>query len=237
MKIVSVSGTEGVGKDTAGALVTAALRAEGIDARTFSFASEGYIEVAQAFDLTVEFLQRRDTKELDQERLSLHFCRNAEFVNFMLTNAQEITGSRMDLSTKMSPRNLMKWYLTQYRRQSEFGYDEYWIDKTHAKLKRHPDAVWFGTDTRFDAEHAFLDTHDTLYVRLHKNNVDDQDHHFLANGHESERQWRKWHFDVHVMNQEGNQAELVKAMVDAIHCAGKGYFLTAHPSKACSIQI
>lgn len=236
MKIVSISGTEGVGKDTAGVLTTAALRAEGIDARTFSFAAEGYIEVAQAFELTVEYLQRRETKELDQERLSLAFCRNPEFVNFMLTNAQEITGSRMDLSTKMSPRNLLKWYLTQYRRQSEFGYDEYWIDKTHSKLKRHPDALWFCTDTRFDAERAFLGTHDTLYVRLHKDNVDDKDEYFLANGHESEKQWRKWLFDVHVMNLEGNEADLIKSMKDAIHCAGKGYFLENQPVKSLSVQ-
>ena len=77
-KVVGLVGLRGSGKDTAAKFLMAC------GWRRIAFADALYLEVANAFNVTVEFLQRRDTKESPLPELALANCQDPLFVECFL---------------------------------------------------------------------------------------------------------------------------------------------------------
>src|SRR6476661_846445 len=87
-EILGLLGAKGAGKDTA-----AKLFIQKYGYRRIAFADALYLEVANAFGVTVEFLNNRDTKETPLPELALSHCQDADFVQVLgeMANEQQQT--------------------------------------------------------------------------------------------------------------------------------------------------
>lgn len=120
---IALSGLAGTGKDTvADALVTHA------GFTKLAFADALRREVAHAFELGDQYgiLSARATKELPHERLALGWCTDLEFVRAV--NAAAFAGAMPlgELDAPRSPRQIMQWWGTEYRRSQQ---PNYWSTK------------------------------------------------------------------------------------------------------------
>lgn len=118
--IIGLTGLAGAGKDTvADALVTHA------GFRKLAFADALRLEVLQAFERAdAALLADRTTKEAPTERLALGWCTNLEFVQAVQA---AVYGGSMPLAAldePRSPRQIMQWWGTEYRRAQD---QSYWV--------------------------------------------------------------------------------------------------------------
>ena len=121
MMLIGLSGPAGVGKDT-----VADYLVETHGFTKFSFSDALYREVSEAFGISIEELQRRETKEKLHDKLIETRCKDAEFVKFMRSAPDE------NISTYVWPRSFSpRWVLqrwgTDYRRAQD---PDYWVKKT-----------------------------------------------------------------------------------------------------------
>lgn len=115
--IFGVHGSRGVGKDTLGDIL---VRKAGFI--SVPFADKLYVEVSNAFNVSIPFLMNREYKELPQECLTLRKCKEKHFVEVILCRCVK------DLDTPLSPRQVLNWWGTEYRR--EHYSENYWFDQT-----------------------------------------------------------------------------------------------------------
>lgn len=151
MMLIGLSGPAGVGKDT---IADYLVETHGFT--KFSFSDALYREVSEAFDIPIEELQRRETKELSHVRLQSRYCADESFRAIMLDALPM-------WEHEFSPRWVLQRWGTDYRRAQD---PEYWSKKTaswvHAWLdvtkddgEQHGGLV--NTSVRFPNERAFIE--------------------------------------------------------------------------------
>lgn len=163
MKLIGLSGPAGVGKDT---IADYLVETHGFV--KFSFADALYREVAEAFGLTVAFLQDRTKKEAEQEALQYWYCRNHEFQRVMYSMLSGPLAKKYPLDWWCSPRQILQWWGTEYRRKQD---PDYWVKQSdtfvhdwlyrtcHGQFQEQgPSAPGLiQTSVRFPNERAFMD--------------------------------------------------------------------------------
>lgn len=150
-KVVGLVGLRGSGKDTAAQFLVA------LGWRRIAFADALYLEVAEAFGVTVEFLQRRETKESPLPELALINCKDALYVTTFLGYENEKAfeaGATLDeveqRNKPRSPREILQVWGTEYRRQ--MINDNYWRAQVATEVRAHPNTNFVITDVRFPDE-------------------------------------------------------------------------------------
>lgn len=170
-QVVGLIGTRGAGKDT----VAAMLVARGW--KRLAFGDAIYDEVATVFKVSVEFLQRRETKELPQPELALKNCSDQRFVARVLelegicyapTRLERaalwlampvfLWGQRKAcaeaLNRPRSPRQILQLWGTEYRR--EMDREDYWRHHIEVQLRADPDSNYVIADLRDPKEADML---------------------------------------------------------------------------------
>lgn len=151
-KVVGLVGLRGSGKDTAAQFLV------DLGWRRIAFADALYLEVAEAFGVTIEFLQRRETKETPLQELALQNCKDDIFVACVLAiedarfTAEGLPhpGVVAQLSAPRSPREILQLWGTEYRRQ--MYNDDYWRAQVQRTIQANPDVNFVITDVRFPDE-------------------------------------------------------------------------------------
>lgn len=150
LNVLGLTGIKGSGKDT-----LAQLLVERYGFRRLAFADALYKEVANAYGMTVEQLQVRKTKETPRDRLALINCADAEFVAEILVHLSRTSESkksvRQILTEPRSPRQILQWWGTEYRRKGRNGIETYWTDKVYRQIVASKEPVVI-TDVRFPNE-------------------------------------------------------------------------------------
>ena len=148
IKLVGLTGLAGSGKDT-----VANIMATHFGYRKFAFADPLYLEIADAFEVEVIDLNRRDCKETDVPYLSLSRCRDKNFVNSILMLLCEKTqrdGADFDYHKELSAWRSPRWTLRMWG--TEYQNNDYWIGKLSAQivsLHRQGEFRFVVTDVRF----------------------------------------------------------------------------------------
>lgn len=146
--VIGLTGPLGSGKDT-----VADLLATHCGAYKLAFADALRGEIADAFNIETVFLTRRETKEHPISPLALARCLDTAFVGRMIIQHQQFNDDVLDLNTPRSPRQIMQWWGTEYRRALEPGY---WVRKAaqrvHYMHKTLGARLIVITDVRFEDE-------------------------------------------------------------------------------------
>lgn len=119
--VIGLTGPIGSGKDTVAALLRTHCAAH-----TFAFADALRHEIVEAFCIEHIYLTRRETKEHPMSALALSRCLDSAFVDRMVVHHLTHGGERLDLTAPRSPRQIMQWWGTEYRRAQKPGY---WTQK------------------------------------------------------------------------------------------------------------
>lgn len=154
--IIALTGFAGTGKDTvADILVTHC----GFRKLAFADALRG--EVANAYGVTLQLLSDRDTKELPTPALALSrapfefrsavsYALGAAWAN---GEADHIPDVDAWLAAARSPRQIIQWWGTEYRRAQD---PDYWVRAMRKRLTHcinvQRETRFVLTDTRFDNE-------------------------------------------------------------------------------------
>ena len=145
--ILGLTGPKGCGKDTVAAL----LRTH-CGFHVVAFADALRREICDAFREEPILFQRRETKEHPISALSLRRCLDDAFVARMLLQHMAI-GIDLSLDAPRSPRQIMQWWGTEYRRNSD---PNYWADRLEDHIRTmllSGDATRIAvTDVRFNNE-------------------------------------------------------------------------------------
>lgn len=122
MQIIAIHGYAGTGKDT-----SADILVDNLGFIKTSFATNLYRQVAIAFDVTVDFLGNRKTKETELNQLALKYCKDEVFVALMFKNNASGLSYSDFINQARSPRWIMQQWGTEYRRVAS-GNPNYWIN-------------------------------------------------------------------------------------------------------------
>jgi hypothetical protein len=123
--ILGLTGPAGSGKDTVADLLVAHA-----GFTKLAFADTLKAEVADAFAVDLEYLTRRETKEHPMSCLAMSRCLSDSFVGRMMTLHSQGSAA-LDLDAPHSPRQIMQWWGTDYRRAAQ---PEYWVSKTRNRI-------------------------------------------------------------------------------------------------------
>lgn len=97
-----------------------------------AFADPLKAEVSDAFGIEPLYLTRRETKEHPMTGLALRKCLSDGFVGRMVVNhLNGKDGPLIDLDAPRSPRQIMQWWGTDYRRAQD---PNYWTKQTSARI-------------------------------------------------------------------------------------------------------
>ena len=154
MKVVGLVGRKRSGKDTVADVF------EKLGWYRTSFAKALYKEVSEAFKVEVGELQKHETKELAW--LKLEDCQDQEFSELakalarvsILDNKDSLGIQSEDLKNfKLSPRRVLQWWGTEYRRKDDTFY---WVRKLSQELAEHKPKHVVISDIREMHEAAFV---------------------------------------------------------------------------------
>lgn len=123
--LIGLTGLAATGKDTVADLLTTHA---GFTKMAFSNAL--YVEISDAFSISVQMLQRRETKEHPMTALALRVCADDGFVGRMMRVHYE-QHQVFDLDQPRSPRQILQWWGTEYRRHSN---PSHWTAKIAAGI-------------------------------------------------------------------------------------------------------
>ncbi|EJE49599.1 hypothetical protein PMI14_05842 [Acidovorax sp. CF316] len=148
--VIGLTGPLNCGKDTVGQLL-----AQHCGAHVMAFADPLREEIAEAYCIEQVFLTRRDTKERPMAALAFARCLDRAFVDRMVVEFHNgADGTLRDfLEAPRSPRQIMRWWGTEYRRANSAGY---WVHRAAQRVSwlhkgRHARLVVI-TDVRFADE-------------------------------------------------------------------------------------
>ena len=152
--IIGLTGPAGSGKDTvADLLVTHA------GFHKMAFADALRAEVCDAFNIHPVQLAWRETKEHPMSCLALAKCADQVFID-SIVEMHWATHTLIDPNAPRSPRQIMQWWGTDYRRKQQ---PEYWISQAakrlHGLLQSHHTQRIVITDLRFDNEADMITRH------------------------------------------------------------------------------
>lgn len=207
--LIGLTGTNGAGKDTAAEMLAGKLTREGRSTVVMAFADALYEEVAQAFDLPIGQLKHRDTKETPLHVLKLSHCIDKQFVRAV--DRGEWTFYQ--LHTPRSPRQILQWWGTEYRRAQQ---PDYLVQRLLAKVQQHREAGVqhiIVTDVRFADEAAAIRTQGGQIWRIHRPNYTP-----AGTGHVSEVTGEEFAPEVTIRN-EGSMELLRIYLLQALHRA------------------
>jgi len=146
--VIGLTGPLGSGKDTVADLLTTHC-----GAHKMAFADNLRAEIVEAFCIEHIYLTRRETKEHPLSALALSRCLDTAFVGRMIIQHQLFNDDQLDLDAPRSPRQIMQWWGTEYRRAATPGY---WVSKAAQHVRwRHQamrDRLIVITDVRFEDE-------------------------------------------------------------------------------------
>ncbi|GAB2704153.1 deoxynucleotide monophosphate kinase family protein [Comamonas sediminis] len=148
LRIIGLTGLEGAGKDS-----VAHVLLKNRLAFPIAFADPLRAEVAEAYSLQIHELTCRVTKEEDSERLALWRCTNGAFMQAVIA-----THPHIDTKAPQSPRQIMRWWGTEYRRAQD---QQYWINAMRERLFWAdgiplPSTAIVVTDVRFRNEASLI---------------------------------------------------------------------------------
>jgi len=118
---IGLTGPAGSGKDT-----VADLLCTHAGAHKLAFADALRAEIVEAYCIEHIFLTRRETKERPMAALALSRCLDTAFIGRMLIDHQQADKGPLDLDAPRSPRQIMQWWGTEYRRTNN---PDYWVSK------------------------------------------------------------------------------------------------------------
>jgi hypothetical protein len=149
--LIAMTGPAGAGKDT-----VADLLVTHCGFKKFAFADALRQEVSDAFGIEPLYLRRRETKEHAMSALRLAACLHDGFVGRIGLLHQQ-AGVPLDLAAPRSPRQIMQWWGTEYRRSI---HPNYWTSQIGKKVA-HGFTEGYATravitDCRFDNEAAMV---------------------------------------------------------------------------------
>lgn len=124
--VIGLTGYAGAGKDT-----VASLLQTHCGAYVTAFADPLRGEICDAFCLEQAFLMRRETKEHPMSALALARCMDGAFVDRVQV-AHMRAGLPLDMAAPRSPRQIMQWWGTEYRRANDVGY---WTSRTRNHIR------------------------------------------------------------------------------------------------------
>ncbi|WP_428001823.1 hypothetical protein [Acidovorax sp.] len=131
--VIGLTGPINCGKDTVGQLL-----AKHAGAHTMAFADPLRLEIVDAYCIEQVFLTRRETKERAMDALALNHCTDQAFVDRMtvLHHVRDVQSLASFLKSPRSPREIMRWWGTEYRRANDAAY---WVNLAAQRLR------WFHT--------------------------------------------------------------------------------------------
>lgn len=234
-KIVGLTGKKGAGKDT-----IAALLCKFFGFTRLAFADALYQEVATTFDVTVDFLGNRDTKETPLPQLALKNCTDAQFVEVGLDLATSLLShvpeqyhamaapyadedgvfflhklpSDIARHIPLSPRVVMQLWGTEYRRV--LFADSYWRDKVKtAIVAGGPNGKFVVTDVRFPDEADLLKSMGGIIARVLRPALQKSKQALTTEQHPSEIAMDGYEVARTVVNVEG-QPDAMMAEAEAL---------------------
>lgn len=155
--ILGLAGFAGVGKDT-----VAQYLVERYGFQVFAFSDVLYEEVAAAYGLESEDLLRdRETKEVAHPALALEHCRDDRFVAQASMLLEGVKWSYIPTSP-LSPRQVLQWWGTEYRRAQDPDYwlkkNDEWLQQVHdrAPYPEHRPQHFVNTTCRFENEQRWI---------------------------------------------------------------------------------
>lgn len=150
--LIALTGPAAAGKDSAADYLVAHARFSKL-----AFADSLRAEVAQAFDLVERpaILTNRATKEQPHDALALRHCASFCFIG-ALAMAQHATVNSEWLDAPRSPRQILQWWGTEYRRAED---PQYWVKALAGRLAARRDGGqerFVITDCRFANELTYV---------------------------------------------------------------------------------
>lgn len=152
MTIIALTGLAGAGKDT-----TADVLVNYARFTKLAFADPLRAEVAAAFDIEARtgILEDRATKEQPHDALALRHCRNFCFIGAVAIATHATVNSQW-LDQPRSPRQILQWWGTEYRRAED---PQYWIKAMASRINVRREGGhqrFVLTDCRFPNELAYV---------------------------------------------------------------------------------
>ena len=146
--IIGLTGPAGSGKDT-----VADLLVTHCGFYKMAFADALRAEVCDAFGVEPLHLTQRNTKEHATAALALSKCNDQAFVDCVWRVVHQDDHKHCDVNAPRSPRQLMQWWGTDYRRRQR---PDYWVaqaaQRLHGLLQSHHTQRIVITDLRFNNE-------------------------------------------------------------------------------------
>lgn len=139
--IIGLTGPKGAGKDT-----VADFLVEQHGYVRMAFADALRLEVCKAFDIAEFILTQRETKEHPMSQLALNRCMNQEFIK----------QAHGDLYKPRSPRQIMQWWGTEYRRAQRSNYWTFKLEDAIGLAYKNGQHRFVITDVRFIDEADML---------------------------------------------------------------------------------
>ena len=162
MKVVGLVGRKRSGKDTVADVF------EKLGWYRTSFAKALYKEVSEAFDVSVEDLQKHETKEVPW--VWLEACKDVEFATLAKALARVSFLDKLDhtgIKTEnlrqfwLSPRRILQWWGTEYRRKDDTFY---WVRKLSEELAARKPKHVIISDIREPHEAAYVKRSDGYLI-------------------------------------------------------------------------
>ncbi|WP_287917555.1 hypothetical protein [Comamonas sp.] len=165
--IIGLTGANGAGKDTVAAMLAAELHRHGKAPAVIAFADALYEEVSAAFNISVQALRERVTKEIPLEALKPSRCNDPGFKSMLAGSA--VIAAWLGLPS--SPRQILQWWGTEYRRKQQ---SDYWVMRllqmVHG-LRASGTSHIIITDVRFADEAEAIRHQGAQIWRVHRPNL------------------------------------------------------------------
>jgi hypothetical protein len=123
--LIALCGLAGSGKDTVADLLVTHCGFIKI-----AFADSLYNEVSDAFGIDAAQLRQRETKEHPLTALALRKCEDDAFTGRIMRWHLD-QGLVFDIDAPRSPRQILQWWGTEYRRHQS---QAYWVSKASARI-------------------------------------------------------------------------------------------------------
>lgn len=165
--LIGLTGANGTGKDTVAAMLAAELRKYGKAPAVIAFADALYEEVSAAFNISVQALRERSTKETPMDALKVSQC-NEPWFSSVYSGSESI---HVWLDVPRSPRQILQWWGTEYRRKQQ---SDYWVMRllqmVHT-LRAAGTSHIIITDVRFADEAEAIRHQGAQIWRVHRPNL------------------------------------------------------------------
>lgn len=176
--LIGLTGKAGSGKDT-----VADIMVQELGFRKVGFADALYREVSAFYGISEDQLRNRFHKESPDNR-----------INRLPDNRH------IDMPFPLSPRQVLQWWGTEYRRAQN---EHYWIDKM--VITEHPTVI---PDVRFHNEADFIHAHFGTILKIERPGIPN------VNPHVSEQQEIEARF---VLSNDGSKQDLSRTIHSLIN--------------------